>query len=56
MENNFILEKLVDGEWYLWGIYDNPEIMAKAAFSLGRNASLVENVRVRVEPKENKEA
>lgn len=47
----YVLEKLVDGQWYTWGNFDTPETATKAAFELGRNASVVEDVRLRTEVK-----
>ncbi len=46
------LEKQVDGEWCLWGIYDTMEEIAKASFDLGKNAGCVEAVRVREQTQE----
>lgn len=31
------LYRLVDGEWYFWGEWDNPVGLAAAANSLGRD-------------------
>ena len=31
------LMKLVDGEWYEWGVYSTPECLAKAAFFIGQS-------------------
>lgn len=43
------LEKLVDGEWWGEGTYDEGYFikhLANAAFFLGRNASSVDDIRV----------
>lgn len=50
-----ILEKLVDGEWCPWGDFDTPDAIAKASFELGRNAGVVDNVRVVPETKRKQE-
>ena len=49
------LQKLVDGVWCRWGVYDDPDKLARAAFELGRQAEFVENVRVVKPVGENKE-
>lgn len=46
------LEKLIDGEWYVEGIYTDGNFiahLANAAFWLGRNSSFVQDIRVKVE-------
>ena len=40
------LMKVIDGQPYEWGNYDTADEAAKAAFDLGRNASVVEGVKV----------
>jgi len=43
------LEKLVDGNWYLEGVFVEGTYvkhLAFAAFNLGRNCSAVEDIRV----------
>jgi hypothetical protein len=46
--NMFKLMKLIDGEWYVWGIYSNTDIekAIKAAFYLGRAGSCVKDVMI----------
>lgn len=29
------LERLIDGQWYVWGTYDDPARLAQAAHELG---------------------
>lgn len=43
------LMKIIDGQPYEWGNYETADQAAKAAFELGRNASIVEGVEVRHE-------
>lgn len=33
----YIIYKLVDGEWYKYGTYDNPVNLANAAYTLGKD-------------------
>ena len=40
------LMKVIDGQPYEWGNYDTADEAAKAAFDLGRNASVVDMVEV----------
>lgn len=30
------LERLIDGHWYVWGVYDDPVKLAHAAHELGQ--------------------
>ena len=39
------LEKLIDGEWYVEGIYTTPESLANACWFLGRHGSVVDQIR-----------
>lgn len=40
------LEKLIDGEWYVEGVYTTAESLANACWFLGRYGSVVEQLRV----------
>lgn len=41
------LSRLVDGKWYMWGIYASPEALAKASCELGKmDADVVIKVEV----------
>lgn len=51
MAKNYKVEKLIDNEWYYEGTWVTPELLGYSMFTLGKNASAYEGIRITPEGK-----